>query len=143
MDDAGPAKPFTVEYAKSGRAGCKSCKNKIDKDELRIGKMAQSPHFDGFVPLWHHAKCILSKPKIKIESTDDIAGFHELKFDDQQLIKNAISGKAVPAVPEKAKKAAAAYGDAGESAINCELAKSNRSSCRLCEECIEQGTLRV
>jgi len=41
----------------------------------------------------HHANCLLSKPKTKIESVDDVKGFHELKFEDQQLIKNAISGK--------------------------------------------------
>ena len=31
-------KMYTVEYAKTGRAGCKLCTGKIGKGELRIGK---------------------------------------------------------------------------------------------------------
>ena len=34
-------KPFKVEYAKSGRAACKSCKDAIDKDKLRLAIMVQ------------------------------------------------------------------------------------------------------
>ena len=40
-------KMYTVEYAKTGRAGCKLCTGKIGKGELRIGKqvlMTQFPH---------------------------------------------------------------------------------------------------
>ena len=33
--------PFRAEYAKSGRAACKACKNKIDKGELRLAVMVQ------------------------------------------------------------------------------------------------------
>ena len=39
--------PFRAEYAKSNRAGCKKCKEKIDKGELRLAVMVQSPMFDG------------------------------------------------------------------------------------------------
>ena len=39
--------PFRAEYAKSGRAGCKKCKEKIEKGELRLAVMVQSPMFDG------------------------------------------------------------------------------------------------
>lgn len=31
---------YTIEHAKSGRATCKKCKNKIAKGELRIGTHA-------------------------------------------------------------------------------------------------------
>lgn len=33
--------PFKVEYAKSGRAGCKGCKQNIGKDTLRVARMVQ------------------------------------------------------------------------------------------------------
>lgn len=33
--------PYHVEYSKSNRASCKKCKNKIDKDVLRIAAMIQ------------------------------------------------------------------------------------------------------
>lgn len=33
--------PYRGEYAKSGRASCKTCKTKIDKGELRLAAMVQ------------------------------------------------------------------------------------------------------
>uniref|UniRef100_A0A803M7S8 Poly [ADP-ribose] polymerase n=1 Tax=Chenopodium quinoa TaxID=63459 RepID=A0A803M7S8_CHEQI len=48
---AAPEKPWKAEYAKSARAACRTCKNNIAKEILRFGKMVQSPHFDGFMPL--------------------------------------------------------------------------------------------
>ena len=33
--------PFSAEYAKSNRAGCKSCGDNIEKDSLRLAVMVQ------------------------------------------------------------------------------------------------------
>ena len=33
--------PYRAEYAKSGRAACKGCKEKIEKGELRLAVMVQ------------------------------------------------------------------------------------------------------
>ena len=33
--------PYSVEYAKSGRASCKGCKNTISQATLRIARMVQ------------------------------------------------------------------------------------------------------
>lgn len=33
--------PYIVEYAKSSRASCKTCKENIGKDSLRMGIMVQ------------------------------------------------------------------------------------------------------
>lgn len=33
--------PYKCEYAKSGRASCKGCKNKIDQGVLRLAVMVQ------------------------------------------------------------------------------------------------------
>ena len=33
--------PYRAEYAKSGRAKCKSCKGDISKDSLRLAAMVQ------------------------------------------------------------------------------------------------------
>ena len=41
--------PFKAEYAKSNRASCKACKEKIDKDSLRIARMVQVGNTDGFL----------------------------------------------------------------------------------------------
>lgn len=37
MDDL----PYKVEYARTGRAGCKACKMNIGQDSLRIARMVQ------------------------------------------------------------------------------------------------------
>ena len=41
MADAEVELPYRGEYAKSGRASCKTCKEKIDKGELRLAAMVQ------------------------------------------------------------------------------------------------------
>lgn len=33
--------PYKAEYAKSNRSSCKSCKDNISKDSLRLAKMVQ------------------------------------------------------------------------------------------------------
>ena len=33
--------PYRVEYAKTGRAGCRKCKANIGKDTLRVAAMVQ------------------------------------------------------------------------------------------------------
>lgn len=33
--------PYRVEYAKTGRAGCKKCKAKIDQGTLRVAALVQ------------------------------------------------------------------------------------------------------
>lgn len=33
--------PYRAEYAKSGRSSCKGCKEKIEKDHLRLAVMIQ------------------------------------------------------------------------------------------------------
>lgn len=41
--EAEDEKPFFAERAKSGRANCKKCKEKIDSGELRIAKLMANP----------------------------------------------------------------------------------------------------
>ena len=50
--------PFRAEYAKSGRAACKACKNKIDKGELRLAVMVQVRK--GFFINYVSCQCILT-----------------------------------------------------------------------------------
>lgn len=49
--------PWKVEYAKSSRAKCRTCSEKIEKGDLRIGEPS---FYDGHVSYrWHHKHCIL------------------------------------------------------------------------------------
>jgi len=91
---------YTVEYAKTGRSACKDtkCKEKIEAGSIRFGKVFDSPFGDGDKQThWYHPECIFNyfarvrAGTKKIESTDDIQGFEDLKKSDQNTIENLIS----------------------------------------------------
>eukprot|EP00064_Thunnus_orientalis_P008490 superscaffoldBa00001010_g8513 len=88
MADSQEDKLYKAEYAKSGRASCKKCKENIAKDSLRMAIMVQSPMFDGKVPHWHHFSCFWQRAAA--QSTADIAGYSDLRWEDQEKVKKAI-----------------------------------------------------
>jgi len=101
-----PQHVFEVEYAKSGRATCKQCKTKIDKDALRLGhKTVAQTSGDGGEDAsaraashmmestkWYHRECFaLMKGKAWFkknlpENANICGGFEALKEEDQQLV---------------------------------------------------------
>eukprot|EP00746_Dinoflagellata_sp_MGD_P163142 gnl/MRDRNA2_/MRDRNA2_91024_c0_seq1.p1 gnl/MRDRNA2_/MRDRNA2_91024_c0~~gnl/MRDRNA2_/MRDRNA2_91024_c0_seq1.p1 ORF type:complete len:269 (+),score=72.53 gnl/MRDRNA2_/MRDRNA2_91024_c0_seq1:86-892(+) len=101
-----PQHVFEVEYAKSGRAACKQCKSKIDKDALRLGHkmLAQTPGEgteDSSVRAashmmestkWYHRDCFsLMKGKAWFkknlpENANGCSGFEALQREDQELV---------------------------------------------------------
>lgn len=107
------AKPFLVEYASQGRAKCKTCKQQIEKSSTRIGKLVSNPFSEdgGMMKHWYHVPCIfdsLSRARAttkKIDCTDDLDGFGDLKNDDQQKIKSLIKELASKHSPSPKKKA--------------------------------------
>uniref|UniRef100_A0A8C8R4N6 Poly [ADP-ribose] polymerase n=1 Tax=Pelusios castaneus TaxID=367368 RepID=A0A8C8R4N6_9SAUR len=133
-------KLYRAEYAKSGRASCKKCGESIAKDSLRLAIMVQSPMFDGKVPHWHHYACFWKRARLV--SHADIDGFPELRWEDQEKIKKAIetgggaAGKGSD--QEGGGKAEKSLTDFG-----AEYAKSNRSTCKGCNEKIEKGQIRI
>lgn len=135
-EKVGPKFPYKCEYAKSGRAGCKKCKEKIAKDSLRIAIMVRAWAFDGFQPNWHHGRCFLEK--ITPTSIDQIEGFHELRPDDQKKLKLKIgeSGGSGGSVSKSGSKATL-------NNFCIQYAKSAASKCRKCENCIEKDEIRV
>ena len=62
--------------------------------------------------------CYFKKKGSKIESTADIEGFLDIKYDDQKLIKDLMSGSATLS-PPPAKKGAEAKGGGGASNLAC------------------------
>uniref|UniRef100_A0ACD5TFQ5 Uncharacterized protein n=1 Tax=Avena sativa TaxID=4498 RepID=A0ACD5TFQ5_AVESA len=129
---AAPPKAWRAEYAKSGRSSCKSCKSPIGKDALRLGKMVQATQFDGFMPMWNHASCILNK-KNQIKSVDDVEGIDVLRWDDQEKIRNYVESSSSTAISTAA----------SSDKCSIEVAQSARASCRRCSEKITKGTVRV
>ncbi|XP_020612106.1 DNA ligase 3-like isoform X2 [Orbicella faveolata] len=113
MADAGGEKPFLVEYAPQGRAKCKTCKQQIEKSSTRIGKLVSNPFSEdgGMMKQWYHVPCIfdaLSRARAttkKIDGTDDLDGFGNLKDDDQAKIVSLIKDLATKSSSSPKKKA--------------------------------------
>ncbi|KAH0688354.1 hypothetical protein KY285_018923 [Solanum tuberosum] len=128
---ANPPKPWKAEYAKSSRSACKTCKSIIDKEVFRIGKMVQSTHFDGLMPMWHHANCILRKAK-QIKSLEDVEGVDQLRWEDQQKIREYVQVGGSSNIPTPA-------------ALECgiEVSPASRASCRHCNQKIVKGEVRI
>ncbi|XP_056621312.1 poly [ADP-ribose] polymerase 1 [Triplophysa dalaica] len=139
MADSQDDKLYKAEYAKSGRASCKKCKENIAKDSLRMAIMVQSPMFDGKVPHWHHFSCFWLRAAV--QSSSDISGFTDLRWDDQEKVKKAIETGG--ATGGKGEQKGAAKGEKTLNEFAVEYAKSNRSTCKGCEKKIEKDHIRV
>ncbi|XP_047982400.1 poly [ADP-ribose] polymerase 1 isoform X2 [Salvia hispanica] len=128
---ANPPKPWKAEYAKSSRSSCKTCKRSIDKETLRLGKMVQASQFDGFMPMWNHASCILRKAK-QIKLVDDVEGLESLRWDDQQRIRKYVEDAVVSS-------------STAVQNVECgvDVSPSARATCRSCKEKIAKGELRI
>ncbi|KAG1362571.1 Poly [ADP-ribose] polymerase [Cocos nucifera] len=127
---ANPPKPWKAEYAKSGRSSCKSCKNSIDKDQLRLGKMVAATQFDGFMPMWNHAGCIFKKGN-QIKSVDDVEGIDLLRWEDQQKIRKYVEGGSVSTTA------------VSNDGCAMEVSQTSRAACRRCNQKIMKGMVRV
>ncbi|KAF5741879.1 hypothetical protein HS088_TW10G00886 [Tripterygium wilfordii] len=134
---AAPQKPWKAEYAKSARSSCKTCKNNIGKEVLRLGRMVQATQFDGFMPMWNHAACILKK-KNQIKSIDDVEGIELLRWDDQQQIRMYVEGAGAGA-------GASAFGsnDVPATKLGIEVSQTNRATCKLCSQKIMKGEVHI
>ncbi|XP_008311175.1 poly [ADP-ribose] polymerase 1 isoform X2 [Cynoglossus semilaevis] len=140
MADTDADKLYRAEYAKSGRASCKKCKDNIAKDSLRMAIMVQSPMYDGKVPHWHHFSCFWQRAAV--HSVADIAGFADLRWADQDKVKKAIDSGGAVGVGKGDQKG----GAKGEKTLNdfsVEYAKSNRSTCKGCLQKIEKDQIRI
>uniref|UniRef100_A0A8C5PLH5 Poly [ADP-ribose] polymerase n=1 Tax=Leptobrachium leishanense TaxID=445787 RepID=A0A8C5PLH5_9ANUR len=132
-------KLYRCEYAKSGRASCKKCKNLITKESLRLAIMVQSPMFDGKVPHWHHYACFWKRARVL--SHTDIDGFTELRWEDQEKIKKVIESGG--AIADTGGESNEVQGSMTLNDFAAEYAKSNRSTCKGCDERIEKGQVRL
>ncbi|KFB53219.1 AGAP003230-PA-like protein [Anopheles sinensis] len=138
--------PFLAEYSKSNRASCRLCKQKIDKDVLRLAAMVQSPMHDGKIPQWYHEDCFFKKQRPKTEG--DVAHFEALRYEDQKKIRDAIALFAQGVVPAAGgSKAKGKKRSAGEALslkdFGVEYAASGRAMCRGCEIKILKDEVRI
>jgi len=115
---------YEIEYAKTGRAKCKDskCKQTIEKDALRIGKIGKNPfseNEDDTKTDWFHAECAfnaLTRARgntKKIDSEDDLQNLDSIKDADQAKVRALIkkfvdAGYKLPKEAKETKKKAAA-----------------------------------
>ncbi|KAM6592239.1 hypothetical protein CsatA_014844 [Cannabis sativa] len=134
-------KPWKVEYAKSSRSSCKTCKSPIEKEVLRFGKMVQATQFDGFMPMWNHASCILKKAK-QIKSIDDVEGIEQLRWEDQQRIRKYVEGQGGAGAGAGGDQPEETYG-AKNVECGIEVSQTSRATCKRCSEKIMKGQVRI
>lgn len=108
-----------IEEAKSGRAACRGCKEKIAKGELRYGDFDET--WESYK--WYHLAC---------GAAFNPSGFSEAVGAFEGEIPD------LDAVLEAAKKAGRK-----NTFPRAEVAPSGRSSCMQCEDKIDKGALRV
>ena len=63
--------PHTIEEAKSGRAGCRTCRKPIAKGELRFGEEVENQFADGGETTyrWHHLTCAAGSKTDELRAT--------------------------------------------------------------------------
>jgi poly [ADP-ribose] polymerase len=117
----------TIEIAKSGRAGCRTCRNPIAKGELRFGEETPNQFGDAGDTSyrWHHLKCAAQKlPDELTGALADYLGDVPERAELDTLIAEAAANKPPP-FP---------YAD---------RAPTGRAKCLACGEAILKGALRV
>ena len=94
---------FCIEYAARGTAGCKKCKEKIPKGEIRIAQLTANPFNDdpdAVLKNWHHVKCIFEKfSKARattktIEDVEELTGWDTIEPEDRPDIMKLIDENA-------------------------------------------------
>ncbi|MEW5848708.1 MAG: hypothetical protein AB2A00_07830 [Myxococcota bacterium] len=119
--------PHMIEEAKSGRASCRTCREKIGKGELRFGEEAANA-FDpegGATHQWHHLLCAArKKPQLVKETLETFTGAVPNRAEVDQAIAESID-TARPPFPF------------------AEHAPTARSRCQSCRQPIDKGMLRV
>ncbi len=96
-----------VEYAKSNRAACKGCKNKIEKGALRIGTTIV---MDYAMTSWKHLECF--KRPGSLQDLDEITDIQTLKPEDQARVNEWWANPSAFADKAKADRMAQAVADA-------------------------------
>lgn len=117
----------SIQVSPSGRAACRSCKDKIAKGELRFGEEIPSQFgSSGVTTVWHHIKCAAgAKGDLVGPVLDAYADEVPDRDELQALIKGSAGSKKAGALP------------------NADLAPTGRAKCILCDDAIEKGSVRV
>lgn len=78
-----PPPAYMVEIAKSGRAECKKCNEKIENKTIRIGVITEGDW--GLFTRWQHLACTVFHKSL--DTVENIDGYQELSEDIQEMIR--------------------------------------------------------
>lgn len=96
---------YTIEPAKSNRSTCKKCKNKIEKDDVRVGTHRQTPD-DMTFTTWNHLNCFTIPKKTPAEVFLQGLDMSDLNFEQQTLAREKLGNVYATASPSPKKAAA-------------------------------------
>ena len=115
----------TIEVAKSGRATCRGCRQKIEKDALRFGEETPNMFSEegGTTYRWWHLECA-AKGKLANEVRDALKGWTG-EVPNREALDKLIAEHLHADYPY------------------AERAANGRAKCRVCDAQIEKGSLRV
>jgi len=115
-----------IEPAKSGRARCRKCREKIEKGELRLGVQVEG-YSDEPSWQWYHLPCAAEKVPAEL-------GAALMEWDGEEI--EGLDGLKASVAKNKKKQKASTFPYA-------ERAPSARSTCIMCSEKIAKETFRV
>lgn len=125
--------PHVIEFAASGRAGCRGCGRKIAKGELRFGERLPNAFGEGEATLWFHPICAAYKrpePFLEALAAGAETGTEALAalMDRDALRAAAELGVQHRRLPRLA---------------GADRAQTGRARCRSCRELVEKGSWRI
>ena len=127
------SKDYVVEYAKSGRSHCHSCRNLIGKNSLRIARVVPAASFEGDVEVWYHPICLFNETWQHPLYPEDIENLGELDRDAMKTLIRVV----------KQFGASEHCTSDAHSGLVMEYARSGKSECRGCYEEISRNELRL
>jgi hypothetical protein len=80
-------RPFRIEYSATGRATCRSCDEKIEKNVIRASCRPMFRGKPGFVS-YRHLKCQIFPSEIT--KINEVGGWRKLKSEDRLLLKQQL-----------------------------------------------------
>ncbi|XP_013176795.1 PREDICTED: poly [ADP-ribose] polymerase-like [Papilio xuthus] len=135
--------PFKVEYAKTGNANCKVCKEKIDKGILRFGISLRSKFYDGHQTHWHHEECFFEK--IIPKSIFDFERFNVLQYSDIKRLNAKIKSilSIIKNNQDKEQLVQSKPNKLPIPSFSIEYSKTGSSTCRNCDQKIHKDEIRI
>jgi poly [ADP-ribose] polymerase len=124
--------PHIIEVAKSGRAGCRTCRKPIAKGELRFGEEVENQFGDAgdMAYRWHHMTCAAAS------KTDELRATLASPPEGTPPVPDELRAEIDRAMAEAEAKKPPPYPHADK-------APTGRARCQGCGENIPKGDLRV